>query len=194
VGLDQYHRNDRDDTQFSIGAGQVLPGQFTLAGSFAYTIDAEVVAQTIYEAEVTRPLSGWLTPSLRFRWSDFVGDVYAASLAPGIELALAPQLTVLGRYYFTHSSDAGDGHAASVRVSLFPEGEWSVYGSLAYGRETYLADTVEDVIRGLKVLTLATGVLWRIRDHLGVRLDYEYENRHGSYTKHGVGIGLNLDF
>jgi hypothetical protein len=69
-----------------------------------------------------------------------------------------------------------------------------VYGSLAYGRETYLADTVEDVVRGLDVLTLATGVIWRIRDGLGVRLDYEYEDRRGSYTKHGVGVGVILDF
>ena len=86
VGVDQYHRNDRDDTQLSIGAGQALPGQLTLAASFAYTIDAEVLAQAIYEVEVTRPLARWITPSLRFRWSDFVGDVYAASLAPGVEL------------------------------------------------------------------------------------------------------------
>ena len=143
---------------------------------------------------MTRPLARWITPSLRFRWSDFVGDVYAASLAPGVELTLAPQLVVLARYFFTHSSDAGNGHAASVRVSLFPEGEWSFYGAVAYGRETYLADTVEDVVRGVNVLTLATGVVWRIREHLGLRLDYEYENRHGSYTKHGVGVGFNIDF
>jgi YaiO family outer membrane protein len=194
VGLDQYHRNDRDDTQFTIGAGQALPGQVALAASFAYTIDAESLPEAIYEAEVTRPLAPWITPSLRIRWSDFVGNVYAVSLAPGIELTLAPQLAILGRYYFTHSSDAGDGHAGSVRVSLFPEGEWSVYGSLAYGRETYLADTVEDVIRGLNVLTLAAGALWRVRDHLGIRVDYEYENRRGSYTKHGVGVGLNIEF
>ena len=150
VGIDQYHRNDRDDTQFSIGAGQALPGQLTLAASFAYTIDAETLAEAIYEVEVTRPLARWITPSLRFRWSDFVGDVYAMSLAPGVELTLAPQLVVLGRYFFTHSSDAGSGHAGSVRASLFPEGEWSFYGAVAYGRETYLADTVEDVVRGLE--------------------------------------------
>ena len=194
VGLDQYHRNDRDDAQVSVGAGQALPGGFALAGSFAYGIDAEVIARQIYEVEVTRPLAPWLTPSLRFRWSDFVGDVHAASLSPGIELTWNTHLAVLLRYYFTHSSDAGDGHAGSVRVSLFPEDQWSVYGSLAYGRETYLADTVEDVVRGLDVLTFATGVIWRIRDGLGIRLDYEYEDRRGSYTKHGVGVGVILDF
>ena len=69
-----------------------------------------------------------------------------------------------------------------------------MYGSLAYGRETYLADTVEDVVRGLDVLTLAAGVIWRIRDNLGLRLDYEYEARRGSYTKHGVGVGVIIDF
>jgi YaiO family outer membrane protein len=194
VGLDQYHRNDRDDTQLSIGAGQALPGDFVLAGSFAYTLDAEVIAEQIYEVEVTRPLAPWITPSLRFRWSDFVGGVYAWSLAPGIELTVAPEVVILARYYFTHSSDAGDGHAGSVRVTLFPEGQWSVYGSLAYGRETYLADTVEDVVRGLDVLTLAAGVVWRIRDNLGVRLDYEYEDRRGSHVKHAVGVGVIVDF
>ena len=194
VGLDQYHRNDRDDTQISIGAGQALPGDFAIAGSFAYGIDAEVIAQQIYELEVTRPLAPWIMPSVRFRWSDFVGDVYAASLAPGIELTWKTTLAVLVRYYFTHSSDAGNGHAGSVRVSLFPEDQWTVYGSLAYGRETYLADSVQDVVRGLDVLTLAAGVVWRIRDNLGVRVDYEYEDRHGSYTKHGVGVGVIIDF
>jgi YaiO family outer membrane protein len=98
------------------------------------------------------------------------------------------------RYYFTHSSDAGDGHAGSVRISVFPEDRWSLYGSLAYGRETYLADTAEEAVRGLDVLTLAAGVVWRVRDYLGVRLDYEYEDRRGSYTKHGVGFGVIIDF
>lgn len=194
VGLAQYHRNDHDDTQVSVGAGQALPAEFAIAGSFAYGIDAEAIARRIYEVEVTRPLAPWITPSVRFRWSDFVGGVHAAALSPGIELTWKTHLAVLLRYYFAHSSDAGNGHAGSVRVSLFPEEQWSVYGSLAYGRETYLADTVEDVVRGLDVLTLATGVIWRIRDGLGVRLDYEYEDRRGSYTKHGVGVGVILDF
>jgi YaiO family outer membrane protein len=194
VGLDQYHRNDHDDTQLSVGAGQALPGGFAVAGSVAYGVDVEAIARRIYEVEVTRPLAPWITPSLRFRWSEFVGDVHAASLAPGIELIWKTHLAVLLRYYFTHSSDAGNGHAGSVRLSLFPEGQWSVYGALAYGRETYLADTVEDVVRGLDVLTLAAGVIWRIRDDLGVRLDYEYEDRRGSYVKHAVGVGIILDF
>jgi YaiO family outer membrane protein len=98
------------------------------------------------------------------------------------------------RYYFTHSSEAGDGHAGSVRVSLFPEDQWSLYGSLAYGRETFVADTAEEAVRGLDVLTLAAGVVWRVRDNFGLRLDYEYEDRRGSYTKHGVGVGVIVDF
>jgi YaiO family outer membrane protein len=194
VGLDQYHRNDHDDTQVSVGAGQALPGDFAIAGSVAYGIDPEAIARVIYEVEVSRPLAPWITPSLRFRWSDFVGDVYAASVSPGLELTWKGSVAVLLRYYFTHSSDAGNGHAGSIRVSLFPEDRWSVYAALAYGRETYLADTVEDAVRGLDVLTLAAGVIWRIRDDLGVRLDYEYEDRRGSYTKHGIGVGVVLDF
>jgi YaiO family outer membrane protein len=194
AGVDQYHRNDRNDTQLSAGAGQAIPGDFTLAGSFAYGIDAEVIAQQIYEAEVTRPLAPWITPSLRFRWSDFVGNVHAAVLAPGVELSWATQLAVLFRYFFTHASDAGDGHAGSVRVSLFPENRWSVYGALGYGRETFVADTAEDVVRGLDVLTLGAGVRWRVYEGLGLRLDYEYEDRRGSYTKHGVGAGVAIDF
>jgi YaiO family outer membrane protein len=194
VGLDQYHRNDHDDTQLSIGAGQALPGDFTIAGSFAYGPDAEVIAQEIYEVEVTRPLAPWITPSLRFRWSDFVGDVYAASLSPGVELSWETYAAVLMRYYFTHSSDAGNGQAGSVRLSVFPEGQWSAYGAFAYGRETYLANSVENAVAGLDVLTLGAGVIWRIRDDLGVRLDYEYEDRRGSYSKHGVAVGVIVDF
>jgi YaiO family outer membrane protein len=193
-GLDQYHRNDRDDTQLSIGAGQALPGDFALAGSFAYGIDAEVIAQEIYEVEVTRPLAPWITPSLRFRWSDFTGDVYTASLSPGVELSWQSYAALLLRYYFTHSSDAGDGHAGSVRLSLFPEDRWSFYGAIAYGRETYLANTVENAVSGLDVLTLGAGIVWRVRDALGIRLDYEYEDRRGSYSKHGVGVGVIVDF
>ena len=194
VGLDQYHRNDRDDTQLSIGAGQALPADFVLAGSFAYGFDAEVIAQEIYEVEVTRPLAPWITPSLRFRWSDFVGDVYAASLSPGVELSWSSYATLLLRYYFTHSSDAGDGHAGSARLSLFPEDQWSFYGAFGYGRETYIANTVENAVSGLDVLTLGAGVVWRVRDALGIRLDYEYEDRRGSYSKHGVGVGVIVDF
>jgi YaiO family outer membrane protein len=194
VGLDQYHRSDRDDTQLSIGAGQALPGDFTIAGSFAWGIDAEVIARQIYEVEVTRPLAAWIIPSLRFRWSEFVGDAYAASLAPGVELAWASPLTVLLRYYFTHSSEAGDGHAGSIRVSFFPEERWSAYAALAYGRETFLADEVRDIVRGQNVLSLAAGVRWRIRDDLAIQVNYEYEDRLGSYIKHAVGVGVAIDF
>jgi YaiO family outer membrane protein len=194
VGLDQYHRNDRDDTQLSIGAGQALPWNVTLAGSFAYGFDAEVIAQEIYELEVTRPIAPWITPSLRFRWSDFPGGTDTAALSPGLELSWQGYVAVLMRYYFTHSSEAGDGHAGSVRVSLFPEGQWSVYGSLGYGRETFVADSVEEAASGLDVLTLAAGAVWRVRDWVGLRLDYEYEDRRGSYTKHGVGVGVIFDF
>ena len=88
------------------------------------------------------------------------------------------------RYYFTHSSEAGNGHAGSVRVSIFPEEQWSLYGSLGgTGRETYLADTAEEAVRGLDVLTVAAGVVWRVRDYLGVRLDYEFEDLDGVPTR-----------
>jgi YaiO family outer membrane protein len=194
LGLDQYHRNDRDDTQISVGAGQALPWNLALAGSFAYGIDAEVIPQEVYEIEVTRPIAPWITPSLRFRWSDFPGSTSTASLSPGVELSWQSYVAVLMRYYFTHSSEAGDGHAGSVRVSLFPEDQWSLYGSVGYGRETYIADTAEEAGRGLDVLTLAAGVVWRVRDNFGVRLDYEYEDRRGAYTKHGVGVGVIIDF
>jgi YaiO family outer membrane protein len=120
--------------------------------------------------------------------------VYAASVSPGVEISWKSYAAVLVRYYFTHSSDAGNGHAGSVRLSLFPEEQWSLYGAFAYGRETYLANTVENAVSGLDVLTLGAGVVWRVRDNLGVRLDYEYEDRRGSYSKHGVGIGIILDF
>ena len=49
-------------------------------------------------------------------------------------------------------------------------------------------------MRGLDVLTLAAGVRWRVHDRLGIRVDYEYEDRRGSYSKHGVGVGVAIDF
>jgi YaiO family outer membrane protein len=194
VGLDQYRRNDQDDTQLSAGFGQALPQGFSVAGSVAYGPDAETVARHILEGEVARALGTFVTPSVRVRWSSYVGDTTATSLSPGIEIMLVPQITVLGRYFFTHASDAGDGHAGSIRVSIFPEERVSAYGAVAYGRETFVADTVEEVVRGLNVLTLAAGLRWRIREGLGLRLDYEYEDRHGSYVKHSVGAGVAIDF
>jgi YaiO family outer membrane protein len=188
AGVDQFHRNDADDTQLVLGGAQNLPGDVTLSAAVALGIDAEVVARQIYEVEVGHRLARWATPLLAYRRSNFPGGVRADVVTPGVELAWGSVLSVLARYYYTHASDAGGSHAAAARLTLFPEARVSPHVGVGYGRETFLAGTVEEVVRGVDVLTLSAGVLWRVTETTGLRLDYAYEGREGSYAKHGVGL------
>jgi hypothetical protein len=70
----------------------------------------------------------------------------------------------------------------------------SVYVGGAYGRETFLAGTVVELVRAVNVVTISSGVIWRITDRMGIRIDYAYEDRKGSYTKHGIGTGVFFEF
>ncbi|HEV8306875.1 MAG TPA: YaiO family outer membrane beta-barrel protein [Methylomirabilota bacterium] len=194
VGLDQYRRFDFDDTQISLGGAQNLPGDVTLSGAFTYGIDAEVVARQVYEAEVGYRLTTWATPLLAYRHSNYPGGVRADIVTPGVELVWAPYLSVRARYYYAHSSNAGDGSAGSAQVTFIPEGPVSVYVGGAYGRETFLAGTVIQVVQAVNVVTVSAGVIWRITDWSGIRFDYAYEDRRGSYTKHGIGTTLFVEF
>ncbi|MGH7264607.1 MAG: YaiO family outer membrane beta-barrel protein, partial [Candidatus Rokuibacteriota bacterium] len=190
AGVDQFHRNDADDTQLVLGGAQNVPGDVTLSGAVALGLDAEVVARQIYEVEVGYRLARWATPLLAYRRSNFPGGVHADVVTPGVELTWRSFLSILARYYYTHASDAGGSHAGAGRVTFFPEARVSPHLGVAYGRETFLAGTVEEVVRGVNVLTLSAGVLWRLTDATGVRVDYAYEGRQGSYAKHGVGVGV----
>jgi hypothetical protein len=89
---------------------------------------------------------------------------------------------------------AGDGGAGALTLTFNPEGRVSVYVGGAYGRETFLAGTVVEAVQGVDVATVVGGAIWRITDTLGVRLDYAYEDRRGSYTKHSLGSGLFVEF
>jgi hypothetical protein len=44
------------------------------------------------------------------------------------------------------------------------------------------------------VITAGGGLLWRLTDRLGLRLDYTFEDREGSYTKHGFGSSVLVEF
>jgi YaiO family outer membrane protein len=194
VGLDQYHRFDRDDTQVTIGAAQRLPRGFTLAGSVTLGPDAAVVARQIYDVEGSYEAAEGVTVLLRYRRMTYAGDVSVDLISPGIELTWPGRVSLLARYYFADSSASGIGHAGSLRLTVFPEGRLSPYIGAAYGRETFVAGTVEQVVTGTTVTTATAGVVWRFTEWSGVRLEYAYEDRRGSYTRHGIGSAVFIEF
>jgi YaiO family outer membrane protein len=194
VGADQYHRFGFDDTQLTLGGAQALPGDLTLSAAFTYGAEADVVARRVYEGELGARLTPWATGLLAYRHSDYVGGVSADIVTPGVEVVWAPHLAARARYYYADTSNAGDGSAGALTLTFRPEGRVSPYVGVAYGRETFLAGTVVEVVRGVDVLTLVAGVVWRISETLGVRLDYGYEDRRDSYVKHTLGSGLFVEF
>jgi YaiO family outer membrane protein len=193
-GVDQYHRFGEDDTQVTLGGAASFSGGATLAAAVTYGIDARVVARQVYDLELGYRLTSWATPMLRYRRSNFPGDVDVDLVSPGIELTWAPYASLVARYYFARVSNAGDGHAGSGRITLYPEAPVSVYVGGAYGRETFLAGTVRQVVEGADVATVSAGIVWRLKDWIGVRLDYAYEDRRGSYVKHGVATSVFFEF
>lgn len=193
-GVDQFHRFGFDDTQLTLGVAQALPADLTVSAAFTYGVDAQVVARRAYEVEVGYRLTSWATPLLAYRRSEYAGGVTADIVTPGVEVVWAPYLSVRARYYYAHSSVAGDGSAGAMTLTFNPEGRVSVYVGGAYGRETFLAGTVVEVVQGVDVVTAVAGAIWRITETLGVRLDYTYEDRRGSYTKHSLGSGLFVEF
>jgi YaiO family outer membrane protein len=194
LGVDQYRRFDRDDTQLTVGGVQGLPGELTLSGAFSYGFDAQVVARQVYEVEAGKRLAPWATGFLAYRHSSYPGDVQADIVTPALEVAWGPWLAVLARYYYAHASASGDGSAGLLRLTANPDGRLSTYVVGAYGQETFLAGTVVEVARAATVVTVGGGVVWRVADRVGVRLDYAYEDRHGSYTKHGIGAAVFVEF
>jgi YaiO family outer membrane protein len=194
VGLDQYHRFDRDDTQITIGGAQRLPRGFTLAGSVTLGPDAAVVARQIYDVEGTYEATEGITALLRYRRMTYVGDVSVDLVSPGVELTWPGRVALLARYYFADSSASGIGHAGSLRLTLFPGGRLSPYVGAAYGRETFAAGTVEQTVTGTTVTAATAGMVWRFTEWSGVRLEYAYEGRRGSYTRHGIGSAVFIEF
>jgi YaiO family outer membrane protein len=195
AGIDQYHRFDKNDTQASIGVAQDLPHGFTVSGSFAYGFTPSVVANQIYAVEIAQ--SGWIPkviPSLRYQHSDFPGSVHVDIIAPGVEVSVTPDLSVLLRYYYSRVSGAGSGNAGSINFVLFPERRVSFSVGAAYGNETFLAGTVQQVVESTVVTTAAAGLTWRIVQGRGLRLNFEYEDRRDSYKKYGVGTSMFFEF
>jgi YaiO family outer membrane protein len=194
VGLDRYHRFDLDDTQITIGGAQQLPRGFTLAGSVTLGPDAAVVARKVYDVEGTYGAAEGMTALLRYRRMTYAGDVSVDLVSPGIELAWPGWVSLLARYYFADSSASGIGHAGSLRLTLFPDGRLSPYVGAAYGHETFVAGTVQQVVTGTIVTTATAGVVWRFTEWSGVRLDYAHEDRRGSYTRQGIGSAVFIEF
>jgi YaiO family outer membrane protein len=194
VGADQYRRFDQDDTQVSLGATRTLGERLGLSARYTQGIGASVVAQRVWEVEAEYRLAAAATVGLRYRRSDFPGDVGVDLVSPGLELRWPPRVSVLLRYYYSQASDSGSGHAGSGRVTFYPEGRLHGYVGFAYGREPFQAGTVQEVTTATDVATVSAGVIWRIRDSIGVRLDYAYENRRSSYAKHTIGSGIFFEF
>ena len=181
LSVDQYRRFGQDATQLTIGAAHELPAGFTLGGSFTYGFDADIVAQKIYVVDLSYRLASTVTPLIRYRHASFVGGVREDVVSPGVEVTWAPYVAVLGRYYYADVSTTGGNHAGSGRVTLFPEGSISVYGSFGYGGDVLSANQV--ALRDITVVTAGAGVAWRLTDRIALRLDYEYEDRRTSYIR-----------
>src|SRR5204862_1104159 len=107
LGLDQYHRFDRDDTQITIGGVQRLPRGFTLAGSVTLAPDAAVVARQVYDVEATSEVVKGVTALLRYRHMTYAGDVGVDLVSPGLELTWPGRVSLLARYCFADSSASG---------------------------------------------------------------------------------------
>jgi YaiO family outer membrane protein len=194
VGVEQFHRFDVDDTQVSAGIVQSLPADVTVYAAYTHGFDAQVVARHVFEAEAGYRLTPWATALLAYRHMEYVGDVSADVVTPGLELTWAPWVSLRARYYYSHASNGGGGSAGAGQLTFYPEGPVSVYVGGAYGRETFMAGTVVEVLRSLDVATLTGGVIWRVTDWMGVRVDYAYEDRKTSYTKHTIGTGVFFEF
>lgn len=194
-GVDQYYRFDTNDTQLSIGAVQDLPAGFTALVNLTFGINTSVVASQIYEAEVTQRT--WIprvVPGLLYRHLTFPGDVQVDIVSPSAEILIAPDLTMTLRYYYSSVSGAGSGNAGSINFVLFPERRLSVTVGAAYGNETFIAGTVQQVAESTLVTTAAAGLVWRFGEGRGIRLFFEYEDRRDSYKKYGVGTGVFFEF
>ena len=192
LSVDQYRRSDQDATQLTIGAAHELPAGFILGGSFTYGFDADVVAQQIYVVDLAYRLASAVTPLLRYRHSSFAAGVREDVVSPGVEVTWAPYVGLIGRYYYADVSTTGTNHAGSGRLTLFPEGPVSFYGSFGYGGDVLNANQV--ALREITVITVGAGVLWRLTDRVVLRLDYEYEDRRTSYIRNGVNFGIAVDF
>ena len=194
LGVDQYHRFDRDDTQLTVGGAQRLARGFTLAAAVTLGPDAAVVARQIYDVEGSYDAAEGVTALLRYRHMVYAGNVRVDLVSPGVELTWPGRLSLLARYYFADSSASGVGHAGSLRLTLLPDGPLSPYVGAAYGRETFLGGTVEQVVTGTTVTTATAGLVWRFTEWSGVRLEYAFEDRRGSYTRQGGGATVFIEF
>ncbi|HSB14240.1 MAG TPA: tetratricopeptide repeat protein [Bryobacteraceae bacterium] len=192
LNVDQYRRFDQDATQLTIGAAHELPAGFTLGGSFTYGFDADIVARKIYVVDLGYRLASTITPLIRYRHASFGAGVREDVVSPGVEVTWSPYVAVLGRYYYADVSTTGTNHAGFGRVTLFPEGSVSAYGSFGYGGDVLNANQV--ALREITVTTAGAGVTWRLTDRVALRLDYEYEDRRTSYIRNGVNFGISMDF
>ena len=193
IGLDAYDRYDEHDVQVSGDCAWRFHEDWTWSTTLVYGPDAEVVARGAIDLELARGLGRGTTGFLRWRHSEFAGDVDVDLLSPGVELPVASKCSLTARYYLVDDSDTGRGDGGMLRLAIAPEDRWSGTAGVAYGTETFLTNTPEPATRGSDVLTLFAGLRWRASDRAQLRLDYDFEDHESAYTKHGIALGLAFD-
>jgi len=194
AGVEQYHRFGEDDTQWTLGATWAMPRGWLLDGQLALGMNVDVVARTVVEVDLSRRLGETWSAGLRYRHSRFPDDVQANLFSPQLEFSPFAPAWVLLRYSLTRVTGGNMGHCGTLRVGLFPEARLSPGVGFSYGTEAFAASSVGATRTYARIFSASTDLVWRVRDHLGLRLGFEYEKLHDTYERRGVATGLFARF
>lgn len=194
AGIDGFQRFGEDDVQVVGDVAWRADDDWTLSSAYTYGPDAVVVARSAFDAEVARRVGRDASAILHWRHAMYVAGVRTDTFSPGIEFPCGENERLLLRYYLVDSSETGDGHAGSLRLELFPEGPLRTRVGVAYGSESFLADSVTQAIRTSDVLTVFAGVEWFCSKRTRLSLGYDYEDHHESPDKQGLALGITVEF
>jgi YaiO family outer membrane protein len=193
IGADAYQRYGEDDVQISADCTWRFHEDWTWANTLVYGPGAETVARGAFDTEIARRLGATTTGSLRWRHSEFSGDVRVDLLSPGVEFACGPECSLLVRYYLVDDSQTGRGDGGAMRLSIAPERRLLGRLGIAYGSETFLTNTPDAATSDSEVFSFSAGFEWRASDRVHLRFDYDYEDHESAYVKQGVALGLAFD-
>jgi YaiO family outer membrane protein len=194
AAVDQYRRFDEDDTQLTLGGGVALGGDWAADGRVTFGVDVDVVAREVFELGVGRRLGEVWRAELRYRRSQYPGDVATDAFIPLVSVSPSSLLRLDSRYYLTRVTGGRLGHAGSLRLELLPDGRLSPQLGVAYGSEAFEAASGQELLTRARVFTASAGLRLLLSDRLGIRVDFEYEDREDSYERRGVGSGLFVTF
>jgi YaiO family outer membrane protein len=194
AGVTHYRRYDEHDAQGNLGVALAAPGGWWLGADATLGPKAKVVARYAFGFELARRLHERAMLQLRYRHSWYVDDVETDTFVPGVELRPIESLVLAARYHFTHVSGGHLGHAGSLRAELFPEDRWSAYAVLGYGSEAFAPSTVQSARTHARTISAAAGLVWRPGESLGLRLGYAFQDLEGTYQRHGIESGVQVEF